>query len=408
VLEFSAIKAFAEMELTGVVIDKGKWRTHLAIARQKRNTVETKLRKALTPVSSQLSVFGECTINLNSPKQLLKALNDLGLKVEATGEDALKRERHIVIDWLLEWRGWNTILERYGESLLDMINPVTGRIHTDFFQIGAASGRSASGKPNIQNIPRYDPSDPNSLDLRSCFVVPAGKKMTVADYSQQELRCLAELSLDNNLMYAYLHDEDLHTKTASYIYGVDKDKVSKAQRQTAKTINFAVSYGANKFRVADELKIEVDDAERIVNNYFQAYPGVRTYLQYTNNFAIQHGYTVNVDNRRRYFSIPTLDDPDYKKKMGSINREAGNTRIQGSCASVTRRALVLFLDKCEKEGLEVELALVVHDEIACYNDASISNRVVKVLEDSMKEAWTYYFKKIPMKVDGVSSDTWKH
>ena len=185
VLEFNTVIPLAEMELSGTVLDKEKWRKHLAIARQKRIDVELKIKKALMPVSSQLSVFGECTINLNSNKQLLKALNDLGLKVEDTSEMSLKRERHKVIDWLLEWRGWNTILERYGESLLELTNPKTGRVHPEFIQMGAATGRMASSNYNAQNIPRYDPKDPNSLDLRSCFIAPSGYKVVVSDFSQQ-------------------------------------------------------------------------------------------------------------------------------------------------------------------------------------------------------------------------------
>jgi DNA polymerase I-like protein with 3'-5' exonuclease and polymerase domains len=115
-----------------------------------------------------------------------------------------------------------------------------------------------------------------------------------------------------------------------------------------------------------------------------------------------------VDNRKRYFDVPSLDDIDYKKKIGSISREAGNARIQGSCASVSKRALCLFLDRCEKECLDIQLAIIVHDEIACYSREDQAERVARVLEDSMKDGWYYYFKKVPMVVEAVVSDTWKH
>lgn len=408
-LEFNTMPAVAEIELKGCLLDEEKWRSLIEKAREKRSVIEKHLQELLKPACPQLDIWGNSTINLGSQQQILKALQKLGLDIESTGEKILAMSRTKETEALLEWRRWNTVVVRYGEKFLAKINKNTGRIHPEFNQLGTDTGRFSSEDPNGQQVPRYDPNDPDSLNFRSCFISAPKKVIGAFDFSQEELRIAAELSGDSAMMSAFVNKLDIHARAASFIFGIPLDKVTKEQRNTAKTTVFALLYGAGAYRIAGELKVSEQRAEEIINNFFKAYPGVKDYLRLTGNAAIKDGFSKTVAGRKRYYEIPSVDDLNYDKKIAAAQRESKNCRIQGSGADVMKQALCNFFYACKEKGYDdANIILIVHDEIVCEAREDQADGVFALLKKSMIEGFQYFFKRVPIEVDGKVNTYWEH
>ncbi|MCK5021362.1 MAG: hypothetical protein KAS32_30400 [Candidatus Peribacteraceae bacterium] len=407
-LEFNTIVPISEMELNGCLIDKSKWRALLRVAGKNRDAVEEQIKEKLSPVCNQLSIFGDCTINISSQKQLLIHLRRLGIDIEDTSNDTLKKVNHPVTNLVRKWRSWEKICTSYGEKFLSKINEKTGRLHARFNQVRADTGRTSSSKPNLQQIPGYDPDDSMSLDFRSCFIASLGYDIVGADYSQQELRILAEVSQDKNFLDAYLNDEDIHTKTACLVYNKKPEEVTKKERLKTKVTNFTISYGGSAYTIAKRLNISEDEAISIVDGYFKAYPGVKNYIVESGNFAVEHGYSVSISGRRRYYDVPSISDLDYKKKIAAIKRKGSNMKIQGSAADVSKQALCNFFYAAEKVDYDVRLIMFVHDEIILEVEEEHAEEAARLLEKSMVSGFAGFFKQIPMKVDAEVSKHWSH
>ena len=407
-LEFKSVIPFAEMELSGVLIDQTKWKTLLQVAKKNLDTVESQINSMLLPVCSQLTIFGESTVNISSPQQLLGHLHKLGVQIPDTSDESLQDSEHEVCKLLIKWRHWNTVLKRYGEKFLSKIDKKTGRLYAQFNQVRAVTGRTSSDSPNLQQVPGFDPEDPDSLNFRSCFVAPKGYKIVGADYSNQELRILAEVSNESNMLSAFMKDADIHMNTACLVYNKDEKDVTKTERKKSKVTGFTIVYGGSAFTISKRLGIPKEEAEDILNAYFRAYPKVRDYITRSGNFAIENGYSASISGRRRNYRIPKLNDSEYDKKIGAIKRQAANARIQSAAADVSKQGMCNFFYSLEKTGLEAKLIAFVHDEILVQAKEEDAEQVAKLLEESMISGFSDFFRKIPMRVDASISNCWDH
>jgi DNA polymerase I-like protein with 3'-5' exonuclease and polymerase domains len=412
-LEFKICIVTAEMEIAGCLIDISKWKEILKVVLKRRNDRAKILRNDFLSVVPQIDLFGEPVVNLDSPAQILKCLNKLGVRtgagipLESTDKSFLARlaKKYPVVSHLSNYKKDEVILKRYGEEFLKKINKKTGRLHAGFNPLRAATGRYSSSEPNLQQIPGFKDKDP-VVDFRSCFIAGPGRKMVVADYSQQELRILADASKDPVFANAYKNNEDRHAKTASDIFGVPLDKVTKEQRNASKAINFGLIYGAAAKSISDTLNITEEKAVKLIEKYFKSYPKIKPFLNDLAKFGVQNRYIYTVSGRKRYFAMPDKSHPEYMKVMHSVQRQAKNCFIQGSAADVTKMAMIYVYDELLERGLDAKILMVIHDELVLEVEESIAEEVKILLEDCMIRGFTFYFKDVPMVVDAVVSDAW--
>lgn len=404
-LEFRCLPVVAEMEIRGSYIDVEKWRENLRQLKEKRDLAAARIQEELRPLyrHTQVDLFGNHVdvVNLNSPIQILKAFRKVGLDLPSTGEAILRRTDHLLAKMLLEYRGYEKLISAFGENLLAKINPKTKRIHPDFMQIGADTGRFACSNPNLQQIP-------TDSAFRSCFVPAPGFKFIVADYSQIELRIMAELSEDPAFMQAYKEDKDLHTLTASQMYGIPMERVDKKMRFNAKSINFGLMYGRGAASLATQLGVSVDEAKLLLNKYFRTYGKVRRWLDQVARDAIRKGYSTTLGGRKRWYTLPDKSDPNYERQIAHFERQGKNTPIQGSSADMTKYALVYIYDKIKKNNYTAFPVHTVHDEIVLEVKEDQAEEVRDVVEKEMVRAGQQLLKKVPVKVEAVVSDVWEH
>jgi len=354
--------------------------------------------------NSQADLFGNMgnVINLNSQKQLLELFNDkLGLDFPSTGVAVLQKFPHPVAKMLLEYRGYEKLLSAFGENMLSKLNKKTKKLHPDFFQLGAATGRFSCSNPNLQQIPR-------DATFRSCFSASKGYKLVNADYSQAELRILAEYSKDPVFVRAYKENADLHTITASQMYNVPFDKVTKEMRQATKTINFGLMYGRGAVSIGMQIGISSDEAKKLLDKYFSIYAGVKKWLDKAARTAVQKGYAETILGRKRWFVLPDKADPNYIREIGSIERAAKNHPIQGTSADMTKLALVFIQERFEKEGIKGGIVHTVHDEIVSEVVEEQAEFAAKIQQEEMERAGKTFLREVPVVAEVTVSDVWEH
>ena len=341
-LEFDVLPAVARAEVAGVLVNQERWRALVVKAKEKHRKVSGEVYKCFEGVVAQKTLFGIPTFNIGSQPQLLKNLKKLGFDLPDTEEATLKRyrdkpsatraiaKRREAFKHLLDWRGLNKILTSYSEKFLGRINPETGRLHCEFNQVEADTGRMSSSKPNLQQVPGFDPDDPDSLDFRGCFEARPGYRLVTADFSQQELRILADMSGDPTFRKAYttFSDEglelDVHRYTASVIFNVPYDEVTKVQRGQAKILNFFLVYGGGAYSLSATLKITEDEAQKIIDDYFKRYDRIKHFLDSRANAALNDGYSETISGRKRFLTAPSPDDPIFKRARAAIRRKGKN------------------------------------------------------------------------------------
>ncbi len=404
-LEFDLVPVVAEMELRGFLIDVKKWRETIAEYRRKAEEVDRKMQEELRPYSkaTQRDLFGNHAqvVNLNSPTQILEAFRRVGLDLPSTGEEVLVRHDHPLAKLLLEYRQYEKIISAFGENLLSKINPKTGRIHPDYMQIGADTGRFACSNPNLQQIPA------ESL-FRSCFIASPGHKLIVADYSQIELRIMAEFSEDPVFLKAFEEDQDLHVLTASQMFGIPPEQVTKERRFQAKSINFGLMYGRGARSLAVQLGVSEEEARRLLDKYFHQYQRVKAWLDRVARESVRRGYSQTLGGRKRYFEKISPADPNYDRQVAYIERQGKNTPIQGTSADITKLALVGLWRRFKKEKLRAVPIHTVHDEIVVEAPLEEAEQTAKIVEEEMIRAGKELLKKVPVKVDVVISQVWEH
>lgn len=398
-LEFECVVPVAAMELSGIFLDKERWREQLAVVGKKRTQLAAELQDILAEESAQQSFFGPSRVelNLDSHVQLTKALTRLGVPVpDSTRNWKLQPLAHDypVVAKLLDYRTVQKALTSYGENILKEISPVTGRIHANFHQIGAPTGRFACTNPNVQQVPHSD-------EYRRCFRAPEGRKLVISDYSQIELRILADFTGDQGFVDAFNSGADLHRVTAAQVFNVALDAVTKEQRDFAKRLNFGVVYGIGAQRFATMTGLPQTDAEDILRRYFATYRGLDVWLRDAANKALRERTAPRtVAGRLFRFNF----DPEDRQAASLAQRNGKNSPIQGSSADIIKRALRLLHDRLKETSARV--VNVVHDEIVVEADAESAGEIAKTVEEAMCAAGEEYVKKVPVKVESQIADEW--
>lgn len=395
-LEFECVMPMAHLELAGIFLDKERWREQLAIVKKKREQFADELQEMLSEGALQGSLFGRAEINLDSHTQVTDVLKRLGVPMpENTRGWQLQPLAHDypVVAKLLEYRTVQKALTSYGENILEEINPITGRIHADFYQIGAPTGRMACSNPNIQQVPHGE-------EYRRCFRAPEKRKFVIADYSQIELRILAEFSQDAGFMEAFKSGADLHKTTAAQVFNVSPDDVTSEQRSFAKRLNFGVVYGIGAPRFAMMTGVSTEQAEAMMRNYFRTYSRLDAWLKGAGNRAVRDKQTRTASGRLIKFRFDEKDN----RQIAGTKRNGTNAPIQGSSADILKRALRLLHDELKETSACI--VNVIHDEIVVECDAQQAEEIANKVECSMIAAGEEYVKSVPIKVDAEIKDEW--
>ena len=395
-IEFDCVMPIAQMELNGFYLDEARWREQLEKVKKAQAIVALELQQMLSAGVAQASLFGVAEINLDSQAQVSDALRNLGVPVPETTRGWQLQPLAAdfpVVGKLLEYRGVAKSLSSFGENILEYIKPETGRIHADFRQIGAPTGRFSCSNPNIQQIPHEEA-------YRRCFRAPEGRKLIIADYSQIELRILAEFSNDKNFIEAFQSGQDFHTTTAAQIFNTKPEEISADQRSFAKRLNFGVVYGIGSQRFAMMTGLTQTEAEDIMRRYFATYRGLDQWLREAARKVITERAARTATGRMMRFRY----DEDDRKAMSLAQRNGKNMPIQGSNADILKRALRLLHNEIRLTS--AKLVNIVHDEIIVEADAAESQTIAKKLEEAMCAAGEEYVKKVPVKVDVQISDDW--
>jgi len=357
-IEMPLIPVLSRMELNGVVIDSESL-AHVSYEfNQKMKEIEQKIYSS-----------AGIEFNISSPKQVGEVLYEKLKIVDkpkktktgqyATSEDILQnlKGKHTVVADILEYRGYKKLLNTYIDSLPNLVNPKTGHIHTSYNQAVASTGRLSSSDPNLQNIPIRDE---NGKEVRKAFVCEPGCLFFSADYSQIELRLMAHLSKDKNLIEDFLAGHDIHRATAAKLYKVTIEEVTSEQRRKAKTANFGIIYGITTFGLAERMEVSRSEAKNLIDDYFATYPEVKRYMDESINMARDKGYTETLFGRRCY--LPDINSHNATVR-GYAERNAINAPIQGTAADIIKKAMVNIYQRMEKENLRSKMILQVHDEL---------------------------------------------
>jgi DNA polymerase-1 len=398
-IENPLIYVLADIEREGVKIDQN------ALIEFSK-TLETDLKLLEKTIYEKAGV----KFNIASPKQLGEVLFDkLMLDPQAkktktgqyqTGEDVLTRlanKSDIVAD-ILDFRQLQKLKSTYVDALPQMINKKTGRIHTSYNQAVAATGRLSSNNPNLQNIPVRTE---RGKEVRKAFI-PRDKDHVLlsADYSQIELRIIAEISKDENMMEAFVQGHDIHTATAAKVYGISLEEVSSTQRRNAKAVNFGIIYGQSAFGLSQNLGIPRKEAGEIIDNYFNTYPGIKKYMNDTMNFARENGYVETIMGRRRY--LRDINSANQTVR-GFAERNAINAPIQGSAADMIKIAMIRIHQDIIDQKLNSKMTMQVHDELVFDVPRSETEVMKKIIEDRMKNAIDM---KVPILVEVGEGSNW--
>ncbi|MBS6023258.1 MAG: DNA polymerase I [Paeniclostridium sordellii] len=378
-VEMPLVEVLGYMEFEGVMVDK-----------EKLVELGEEFKLSIDKLESEIYLLAGEEFNINSPKQLGVILFEkLELPVikktktgYSTNAEVLERlrDKHEIIDKITEYRQIVKLKSTYVDGLINIINPISHRIHSSFNQTITTTGRISSTEPNLQNIPvRLE----LGRNIRKVFIANKGCELVDADYSQIELRVLAHMSQDEHMIDAFNHDIDIHTKTASQVFGIDIKDVTSEQRSAAKAVNFGIVYGISDFGLSQNLKIPVKEAKTYIDNYLNTYEDIKTYMDNTIEEAKKDGYVKTILNRRRY--IPEINSGNViLKNLGK--RLAMNAPIQGSAADIIKIAMVNVYKKLEEKNLKSKLILQVHDELiieTCEDEIEIVSKIVK---DEMEHA----------------------
>ncbi len=395
-LENECVMPIAEMELNGFYLDKARWREQLAVVTKAQAKFADQLQDMLSAGVAQASLFGRAEINLDSQAQVTDALLGLGVPVPNTTrawELQPLAEKYPVVGKLLEYRGVAKAVGSFGENILEFIEPKTGRIHADFRQIGAPTGRFSCSNPNLQQIP-------HEAEYRRCFNAPDGRSLVIADYSQIELRILADFSEDQNFISAFVSGQDFHAATAAQVFGIKPDEVTADQRSFAKRLNFGVVYGIGASRFAMMTGLTLIDAENTLRKYFSTYPRMDEWLRMQSKNVLTERQARTKSGRLARMNFDAND----RSSIGAAQRYAKNMPIQGTSADILKRALRLLHD--DIRSTSARLVNIVHDEIIVECDTADAETTAKKLESAMLRAGEEFVSKVPIKVDVHTADEW--
>jgi len=380
-IEMPLMRVLAIMERTGVRIDSEALRQSSEI-----------LTEEMLKLEKEIHTIAGFEFNVSSPMQVGEILFDR-LKLDdkakktktgqySTSEDILEkiRSKHPIIGKILDYRGLKKLLSTYIDALPQLVSPVTGKVHTSYNQTVAATGRLSSTNPNLQNIPIRDAQ---GKEIRKAFIPDADSVFLSADYSQIELRIMAHLSGDTNMLEAFNSGHDIHTATAAKIYKIPLEEVTSDMRRKAKTANFGIIYGISVFGLSDRLGIPRAEAKELIDGYFTTYPDVKKYMDTSIQRAKEMGYVETLFGRKRF--LPDINSQNSIVR-GFAERNAINAPIQGTAADIIKIAMVHIQKRIEDEGLQTKMTMQVHDELNFTVPNSEIDRAKKMVVDEMEDA----------------------
>jgi DNA polymerase I len=390
--ETNTIELFEEIEIPLIPVLASMEKEGINLDILTLNEFSGYLNTRIKAIEKEVYSMAGTEFNLSSPRQLGDILFDVlqidgkGKKTRtgqhSTGEEILIKlvNKHPIIPKILEYRTLQKLKSTYVDSLPLMVNPKTGKIHTNYNQAVAATGRLSSNNPNLQNIPIRSEE---GREVRKAFIPSKGNILLSADYSQIELRIIAELSKDSSMTEAFMNNLDIHASTAAKIYGVPLEEVSKDMRRNAKTVNFGIIYGISAFGLSERLGIPRSEAAGIIDQYFLKFPDIKKYMNDSINFAREHGYVETIKGRRRY-----LKDINSRNAVvrGFAERNAINAPIQGSAADMIKIAMINIHNEFEKREFKSKMVLQVHDELVFDIVPEELNTVKQIVEEKMRTA----------------------
>ena len=398
-IEIPIINVLSDMEKEGINIDS----TYL-------NKLEQEFEKDLNKLKKDIFNQSGEEFNLNSPKQLGDILFDKLKLVSkpkktktgqySTSEEVLSSlaDDHEIIRSILEWRSLDKLQNTYVKSLPNEVSIRTNKIHTKFNQTVTTTGRLSSNSPNLQNIPIRTQ---NGQKIRKAFIPRNDDfELMAADYSQIELRVIASISKDQNMIGAFINNQDIHTITASKIYNIKPDKVTREQRGNAKTVNFGIIYGVSAFGLSQQTNLTRSESKLMIESYFENYPGLKSYMSNQIDFARTNGYVETIMGRRRY--LQNINSQNNMIRSGA-ERNAINAPIQGSAADIIKIAMIRIHNEFKKQSLKSKMLLQVHDELVfdvfCKEKELVQGIVKNTMESAVK-------LDVPLKVDLDFGKNW--
>lgn len=395
-IEFPLVNVLADMQISGVYIDKD------ALSRFGEN-----LKVRIKELEESIYSLSGKEFNINSPKQLGEVLfEDLklphGKKTKtgySTGVEVLKKleGEHEIIGLIMEYRHLAKLMSTYVDGLVPVVSEESGRIHSNFNQTVTATGRISSTEPNLQNIPVRTEI---GRELRKMFIAPSGKVLIDADYSQIELRVLAHVSGDENMINAFKNDEDIHKMTAAMVFNIPFEEVTSVERTRAKAVNFGIVYGIGEFSLSQDLKVPIKVAKQYIEDYLKTYPSIREFMQNTISDGRKKGFVTTMYQRRRY--LPELKSTN-KNIQAFGERMAMNAPIQGTAADIIKIAMVNVHKALKEKGLKAKLILQVHDELIIECPENEKELVSEILRYEMENAAKL---SLPLKVDLETGKSW--
>lgn len=397
-VEMPLMQVLAKMELAGVSLDED-W------LKKESKDLENDLKNLETKI---FELSGE-EFNMNSPRQLGEILFEklqLDPKAKktktgqyATSEDVLQKlaSKHEIIKHILEYRTYQKLKSTYVDALPSQIEKLDQRVHTNFSQTTAATGRLASVNPNLQNIPIRTL---RGQQIRGAFVAGKGKKIISADYSQIELRLIAEISEEENMIKAFQNGEDIHASTAAKLFNVPLDEVTKTQRSQAKTVNFGIIYGQGAFALAEQTGLSRTEAKQLIDSYYETYPKLKAFMAEQVRKAREIGYVETILGRKRH--LKDINSNNFVVK-GHAERNAVNAPIQGSAADIIKIAMIKIDEVFEKENIQTKMLLQVHDELLFEAPEEEVEKVTQLIKTEMESAIE---TKVPLLVEVGVGNNW--
>ncbi len=397
-IEMPLVRVLAEMEIAGVPVDV-----------KALQTSAHSLEERIATLEEEIYTLAGMTFNVASPRQVGEVLFE-HLKIDSkarktksgqysTTEEVLERLRpnHPIVGKILDMRGLRKLLSTYINALPELINPRTGKIHTSFNQTVTATGRLSSSNPNLQNIPIRDAE---GREIRRAFVASPGCRFFSADYSQIELRIMAHVSGDVNMIEAFNSGADIHTATAAKIYRIPMEEVTSDMRRKAKTANFGIIYGISTFGLAERLGVSRAEAKELIEGYFATYPRIKEYMSQCVEEARRKGYVTTLCGRRRM--LPDINSHNATVR-GYAERNAINAPIQGSAADIIKIAMIRIYERMEREGLKARMILQVHDELNFDVPQNEIEHLSRIVTEEMQQA---YRLSVPLIADSGVADNW--
>jgi len=398
-IEMPLLKVLSTMELNGIKLDS-----------EFLKELSNNFHKELKELEKSIFNLSNQDFNLASPKQLGEVLFGEMKIIEnpkktksgqySTSEEVLSKlaEEHVIVEKVLEWRSLQKLLNTYVDALPKQVNTTTERIHAEFNQAVASTGRLSSNNPNLQNIPIRNQ---RGREVRKAFICEnENYVMLSADYSQIELRVIAALSEDPNMISAFNKNLDIHSSTAAKVFDVKLEDVTKEQRSNAKTVNFGIIYGVSAFGLSNQTSLTRSESKLLIESYYDAYPKLKNYISSQINFARENGYVETILGRKRY-----LRDINSRNAIvrGAAERNAVNAPVQGSAADIIKIAMIKIHEKFQESNFKSKMLVQVHDELVFEVHKKELEQVKKIIKIEMEQAYSF---SVPLKVDMDQGLNW--